>query len=134
MRVFLIIVTVFLFAISCRKEAVSTNPVVGQWNLEEVDRQINGSTSNKKIPNGLAVIIEFGSKNKFNELYENTTPIEYGFLGCGSGSYTLEKDNQIRIRAACMSNSAGQVFVIEELTTTRFILKDESGSKFRFSR
>lgn len=85
------------------------------------------------VPAGKNVFVFFGNDGKFSETYENTKPVEYGFLGCGSGNYSIE-DEKVRIRALCMSSSNGQLYDIVSISASQLVLNPFGTGEYVFVR
>ena len=79
------------------------------------------------------MFVFFGNDGKFNETYENTKPVEYGFLGCGSGDYSMQ-GNKVRIRALCMSSSNGHLYEIVSIGTNQFVMNPFGTGDYLFVR
>ena len=109
-----------------RKEAVDpANDLVGTWRLTTYCRpNATGSCDDVKVPANKHVYISFSNELKFNETYEGTIPVEYGFLGCGGGSYWLDGD-ELRILASCMSSTYGRPYHFR-LTNQQLVLENLS--------
>jgi hypothetical protein len=112
-----------LFSCSTSNDAVpNDNGLAGIWRLTTYCKPASNSTcTSTTVPAGKNVFVFFGNDGTFNEAYENTKPMDYSFLGCGSGSYSIEGD-KIRIRALCMSSLSGQVYDIVSTSTNQFVM------------
>ena len=114
-----------LLVFSCSKsnDAVPTaNGLVGTWRLTTYCKPAsNSSCTSITVPAGKNVFVFFDNDGRFNETYENTKPVEYGFLGCGSGNYAIE-GNKVRIRALCMSSSTGQLYDIVSISASQLVM------------
>lgn len=73
------------------------------------------------VPADKSVIVSFANDSRFNETYQNTFPRDYAFLGCGGGNYEI-RGKQVRIQAACMSSSNGQLFDLVSVDKTRLVI------------
>lgn len=112
-----------LLFVCCRSDnAVPATGIVGVWQLTDYCKPMRVSAcQSTTIPADKGVYISFTNDGKFNETYENTKPVEYGFLGCGSGIYSME-GNKVRIRAVCMSSLDGQLYDIVSITANQLVL------------
>ncbi|MCU0340698.1 MAG: hypothetical protein MUE30_12505 [Spirosomaceae bacterium] len=79
------------------------------------------------------VFVTFADGGKFNETYRNVKPLEYSFLGCGGGSYSLKGD-VVRIQASCMSSTAGRLVKIESITSNQLILNPFGSGQYIFEK
>ncbi|WP_018617839.1 lipocalin family protein [Spirosoma luteum] len=124
-----------LFSCSKPNDAVPTaNGLVGVWRLTTYCKPAGGSTCTlTTVPAGKNVFVFFGNDGKFNETYENTKPVEYSFLGCGSGNYSIE-GNKVRIRALCMSSLNGQLYDIVSISTNQFVMNPFGAGDYLFVR
>ena len=127
----------FLLLFSCAKpnDAVPTaHGLVGTWRLTTYCKPASSSTCTPTaVPAGKNVFVFFGNDGSFNETYENTKPVEYGFLGCGSGNYSIE-GNKVRIRALCMSSSNGQLYNIVSINARQFVMNPFGTGEYVFVR
>lgn len=111
-----------VFACSKSDTAVPSNKFIGTWRLTTYCKPTGSSTcTTVNVPTDKGVFIVFDKAGKFNELYVNTKPVEYGFLGCGSGDYSIES-GQLRIRASCMSSLQGRLIKVISVDDNRLIL------------
>lgn len=98
------------------------NALVGTWRLTTYCKPTGTSTcATVSVPADKRVFVSFDNDGTFSEFYENTKPIDYGFLGCGGGSYKIE-GNDVRIFASCMSLSTGQLVKLVSVSDTRLVL------------
>ena len=122
------------FSCSDSTDVPPKDSLVGTWRLNTYCKSTSGSAcTSVTIPAGKNVFVFFGNNGEFNETYENTKPVEYGFLGCGSGSYSVEGD-KVRIRAACMSSSNGQLYDIISISTSQLVLNPFGTGEYVFVR
>lgn len=135
MKYTLLLALLVLFSCSKPNDAVPTaNGLVGVWRLTTYCKPTSSSTcTSTTVPTGKNVLVFFGNDGKFNEAYENTKPIEDSFLGCGSGSYSVE-GNKVRIQALCMSSLNGQVYDIVSISANQFVLKPFATGDYLFVR
>ncbi|GAB2795015.1 hypothetical protein GCM10027275_45140 [Rhabdobacter roseus] len=135
MRRIATLLLIFSMAACRSKEAVDpANALVGTWRLTTYCKPSGQSTCNEvKVPANKHVYISFSNDLTFNESYENTIPVEYGFLGCGRGSYAME-DNQLRIRAMCMSSTYGNTYPIVSLTSQQLVLNPWGSGEYVFKK
>ena len=110
------------------------NNLTGTWKLLSYCKPGGTITCNKiTIPSDKGVFISFSKNKEFNEYYQNTKPVDYAFLGCGGGSYEIE-DNNIRIRASCMSSSNGQLYKLVSLSANRLVLNPFMSGEYIFEK
>lgn len=110
------------------------NNLTGTWKLLSYCKPGGTITCNKiTIPSDKGVFISFSKNKEFNEFYQNTKPVDYAFLGCGGGSYEIE-DNNIRIRASCMSSSNGQLYKLVSLSANRLVLNPFMSGEYIFEK
>lgn len=132
----LIIISVILsFGLSgCKKEEVSGDAIVGKWKLEEYCKP-EGENSCKEVtvPKSKSVIIEFSKSGSFNEVYDNTIPVEYGFMGCGPGTFTHD-DEAVYLQLMCMSSTYPKKVPILKHTEKELILKPFTNGEYRFRK
>lgn len=130
----LFLVTLTLVSCSKSDSGLLPNKLMGTWQLIRYCKPDGVATCIPvTVPVDKGVFIRFDHTGTFNEFYVNTKPVDYGFLGCGRGSYQLEGDN-VRIRAACMSSLNGQLIKLVLLTDTRLILSPFTTSDYSFIR
>ena len=86
-----------------------------------------------EVPSNKNVYISFDRGGKFDEAYENTKPVEYSFLGCGGGNYTVERDN-VRIVALCMSSLSGRLMKLISIDDKRLVLNPFGTGDYVFVR
>lgn len=129
-----------LTLLGCRaKDSLQENLIVqenfiGTWRLVQYCKPTGQKTCEQvRVPADKGVFIAFSTKNEFREIYEDTKPIEYGFLGCGPGTYQVE-DGKLRIRAACMSSLNGQLFDVVSVTQRRLILNPFGSGEYVFEK
>jgi hypothetical protein len=135
-KTLLFLTIVILTACQDKKTISPASDIVGKWRLVSYCQPSGGVASGcipKVIPDNKAVYIEFSSKGEFNETYKNTIPADYAFLGCGGGSYNIE-DNNVRIKALCMSSSNGKVVEITSLSSKKLTLKTYIVGEYVFER
>lgn len=117
--------TFFLLLIivwACKNNEPAVNNLVGNWKLVSYCKSTGGSSCTPVVvPADKGVFISFGNDGKFDESYFNTKPLEYGFLGCGGGSYSIE-GTDVRIIATCMSSSNGKLFPIASISSQKLTL------------
>lgn len=123
-------------AFSCSKS--ETDPIAsgleGTWQLISYCKPTGTSTCTPvNVPSDKGVFVSFDQTGQFNESYQNTKPIEYGFLGCGGGNFTVEGDS-LRIRAGCMSSSNGRLIKLVSLSTGQLILNPFGTGEYVFIR
>ena len=135
MRLVIFLFTLFtVWACSKSDEAVPANALVGTWRLATYCKPTSGSAcTSVTVPAGKNVFADFTNNGTFNERYENTKPVEYGFLGCGGGTYQIEGDN-LRITASCMSSTYGQLFPILSINPDRLTLNPFGTGEYIFER
>lgn len=127
---------VFLAGCQDKKTITPASEIVGKWRLVSYCQPSGGLISGclpKVVPDNKAVYVEFSSKGTYNETYKNTIPAEYAFLGCGGGSYELE-DKNVRIKALCMSSTAGMLVEISSISKQKLTLKTYHIGEFVFVR
>ncbi|WP_020604255.1 lipocalin family protein [Spirosoma spitsbergense] len=122
-----------LFSCSTSNDAVpSDNGLAGIWRLTTYCKPASNSTcTSTTVPAGKNVFVFFGNDGRFNETYENTKPVEYSFLGCGSGNYSIE-GNKVRIRALCMSSLDGQLYDILSINASQLVMKPFGTGEYVF--
>ncbi|WP_420148254.1 lipocalin family protein [Spirosoma sp.] len=133
---YVILVFSLLIAGSCSKpgNVTPSDTIVGTWRLTAYCKPASSSACTAvKVPSGKSVFVAFGKDGKFNETYENTKPIEYSFLGCGSGDYTIEGNN-IRIVALCMSSTSGRLMQLVSVNNKQLILNPFGSGEYTFER
>lgn len=119
-----------IFFSACTENNVSpANELVGNWRLTTFARNGNTSVNPVSVPTDKTVLVSFANNSTFNETYQNTRAADYAFLGCGGGSYEIV-GKQVRIRAACMSSMAGQLFDVVSVDAKRLSLS--SGNALGF--
>ncbi|GAB3987309.1 hypothetical protein GCM10028807_07040 [Spirosoma daeguense] len=100
----------------------ANNQLVGKWQLLTYCMPSTGSSCTQiTVPSDKGVFITFRNDGSFTESYENTKPVDYAFLGCGGGDYSIES-NSVRIRALCMSSTYGRLMQIVSVNSTQLIL------------
>lgn len=125
---------VFICFTSCNKANSVDNDLIGTWKLLTYCKPGGTITCNKvTVPTDKGVFISFTNTKEFNEFYQNTRPVDYAFLGCGGGSYEIEEDN-IRIRALCMSSSNGQLFKLVSLSAKQLVLNPFGSGDYVFEK
>ena len=131
---------VFLFflliALACSKSDSITpsNELVGSWRLTNYCQPTSSSACTSiNVPSTKHVIVAFENDGEFNEYYENTKPNEYSFLGCGSGSYSIEGSN-IRIIAVCMSSTQGKLMQLVSVNRNQLVLNPFGSGEYIFVR
>lgn len=137
MKKFLIIFAIAL-CVGC-KENAGLDPeinIVGKWRLVSYCKSPGGLVSGCQkiiIPKNKAVYIEFSKKGTFKETYKNTIAADFAFLGCGSGSYSVE-NGDVRIKAICMSSMDGMLIEMNSLTSKKMVLKPLFISEYIFEK
>lgn len=122
-----------LFACKDTKPEPETG-IIGKWRLRSYCRPTGDNVcTNTSMPSNKIVYIEFSSNGNFNETYQNTIPVEYAFLGCGSGDYKLENED-VRIHAMCMSSTTGRLIKIKSVNDTQLVLIPFETGEYIFSR
>ncbi|WP_461151051.1 lipocalin-like domain-containing protein [Spirosoma pulveris] len=121
---------------SCSKP--ETDPIasglVGTWRLTSYCKPTGTSTCTPvSVPADKGVFISFDQTGQFNELYQNTKPVEYCFLGCGGGSFNIDGDS-LRIRAVCMSSLNGRLVKVVSLANSQLILNPFGTGDYVFIR
>ncbi|SOD96304.1 lipocalin-like domain-containing protein [Spirosoma fluviale] len=132
----LILLLVTFATLSCSQSdsGLLPNGLVGTWQLISYCKPTSSSTCTPiTVPADKGVFISFDNRGQFNESYQNTKPIEYSFLGCGGGSFTIEGDS-LRIRAVCMSSINGQLIRMVSVTNSQLILNPSGTSEYVFSK
>jgi hypothetical protein len=133
-KVVLLVISVFLMACNRSNAVIAENDLVGTWKLISYCKPGGTITCNKvTVPSDKGVFISFTNDKKFNEYYQNTKPVDYAFLGCGGGSYEIENQD-IRIRASCMSSSNGQLFKFVSLTSKHLTLNPFGSGDYVFEK
>lgn len=135
MKKLIIISAVLLFALtSCKKEEVSEDGITGKWKLEDYCKP-DGENSCQEVtvPKSKSVVIEFSRSGKFNETYDNTIPVEYGFMGCGPGTFTYDGE-AVYLQTMCMSSTYPKKVAILKHTKKELILKPFNTGEYRFKR
>ncbi|GAB3708380.1 hypothetical protein GCM10027592_43450 [Spirosoma flavus] len=125
-----------LFGLSCSQPENTdpANALVGTWRLINYCQPTTGSTCAQTIiPTDKGVFVTFTNQGVFNEYYENTKPVDYAFLGCGSGDYSLE-DNAVRIRAICMSSNQGRLMKIVSVNAKQLVLNPFDTGDYVFEK
>lgn len=108
--------------------------LMGTWKLKSYCKPEGTNTcTNITIPANKGVFIEFSVKGTFKEYYQNTIPVEHAFLGCGNGSYEIE-NNDVRIKAMCMSSLAGRLIKIKSLTNKKLVIVPFDTGEYIFER
>lgn len=122
--------------LACSKSGNLTpaNQLTGSWRLTNYCKQVSttGCTA-VAVPANKGVFVYFGNDGKFNETYENTKPIEYAFLGCGSGGYRIE-GSKLRITALCMSSLSGKLMDLVSVDAHRLVLNPNGTCEYVFVR
>lgn len=123
-----------LTACQDKKNITPSTGIIGKWRLVSYCYPSGGLVSGCQpvvVPNNKAVYVEFSSKGTFNETYKNTIAADYAFMGCGGGSYEIE-NGDIRIRAMCMSSTAGKLVEISSLSSKKLVLKPYIDGEYIF--
>lgn len=123
-------------AMGCSKsDSLSpSNDIVGTWRLATYCKPTSSSAcTTVDVPANKGVFISFDRAGRFTETYENTKPVEYAFLGCGSGSYSLEGDS-VRITAVCMSSLGGKLMPLISVNANRLVLRPFDSGEYIFVR
>lgn len=134
----LILFCVIALLTGCKEKnsVTPTEDIVGKWRLVSYCRPSGGLASGCeaiKVPSNKGVYVEFSSKGTFNETYQNTIAADYAFLGCGSGSYTIE-DKNVRIKALCMSSLNGVLVEINSVSSKKLVLTYAITGEYVFER
>lgn len=128
------IIFVCLMACNGANHVSAENGLVGTWKLISYCKPGGTITCNLvTVPTDKGVFISFTNKKEFNEFYQNTKPVDYAFLDCGGGSYEIE-DQNIRIRALCMSSSNGRLYKLVSLTDKRLVLDPYGSGDYVFEK
>lgn len=120
--------------LACSKsdQDVKANRLVGTWRLTTYCRPTgSASCTAVSVPTDKGVYITFDKDGGFNEFYENTKPIDYSFLGCGMGNYTIEGD-EVRIMAVCMSSMQGRLMKIVSVANNQLIINPYGTGEYVF--
>lgn len=132
-----ILLVFFLWTVlACQKssDVAPANELVGTWRLTTYCKPISSpACTTVDVPSNKGVYISFDNDGKFNEFYENTRPVEHGFLGCGGGGYKIE-GNDVRIMAICMSSMSGRLIKLVSIDDKRLILSPFETSEYTFVR
>lgn len=132
-KLFAIALISLLFACKDNKLDPDTG-IVGKWKLTSYCKPTGtNSCANTTVPDSKRVFIEFSIKGGFNETYKGTIPVEYAFLGCGSGDYTIE-NGDVRIRAMCMSSTLGRLIKIKSVSDKKLVLIPFNTGEYIFER
>jgi hypothetical protein len=119
---------------SCKDKEVSGDEIYGRWELESYCKQNSVSSCEEvKVPKNKSVVIEFKVNGNFDEVYENTIPVEYGFLGCGKGNFSHD-DEAVYVQLMCMSSTFPRKIPIIKHTRKELILKPFDNGEYRFKR
>ncbi len=123
------------FGLACSTDNPDpADQLAGTWRLITYCKPATSSTcTTVTIPSGKGVFITFDRSGAFTEFYENTIPVEYGFLGCGPGRYAVE-GNDVRIIAGCMSSSNGRLMPFTFLASNRIVIRPFSTGDYVFVR
>jgi hypothetical protein len=123
----------FLFA--CKDHKLDPDGgIIGKWKLTSYCKPAGVNTcTNTIVPDNKRVFVEFSVKGSFNETYQGTIPVEYAFLGCGAGNYEIE-NNDVRIRAMCMSSTSGKLIKIKSVSEKKLILIPFETGEYVFER
>ena len=124
-KIYIFIVIVLLTACQDKNKVVPETGIIGKWRLVSYCYPSGGLIAGCQpvvIPDNKAVYVEFSAKGSFNETYKNTIAADYAFMGCGGGNYEIE-NGDIRIRAMCMSSTAGNLVEISSLSNKKLVLK-----------
>jgi hypothetical protein len=124
----------FVASVACKTTDISPiNEIVGTWKLTSyAKKDMNNNIQNTIVPSDKVVFVSFSQSNKFEETYQNTKPIEYGFLS-GLGTYSVEGKN-IRIVTYFMSSLSGVLFEITSVNKNKLILKNVDYGEFIFEK
>ena len=110
------------------------NGIIGKWKLASYCKPSGTNTcTNTTVPDNKSVFVEFSGNGKFNETYQGTIPVEYAFLGCGSGNYEME-NGDVRIRALCMSSTFGRLVKIKSVSAKKLVLIPFDNGEYVFER
>lgn len=133
-KIYVFILIGLLTACQDKKSITPTSDIIGKWRLVSYCYPSGGLASGCQpvvVPANKAVYVEFSSKGSFNETYKNTIAADYAFMGCGGGNYEIE-DKNIRIRAMCMSSTAGKLVEISSLSNKKLVLKPYIDGEYVF--
>ena len=123
--------------VSCSKTgptpAAAADPILGTWRLISYCKADAPTCTPTTLPSDKSVLVTFGTDGTFTEVYRNTRPIEYSFLGCGGGSFVMESGN-VRIRAVCQSSLSGQLVKITSVTANKLVLNPFGTGDYLFTR
>ena len=122
--------------VACKDSTIDSSKegLTGKWKLIKYCKPTGTTTCSEVIiPANKSVFIEFTKNNKFDEYYKNTIPVEYAFLGCFNGTYTIE-DKNVRIIAGCMSSSTGKLISIVSLSKNQLILNPFGSGEYIFEK
>ena len=124
-------------AVSCKSEVDSQNKLVGRWRLVEyckLDQSNNCSIT--QVNQQDAVFIEFTSDKKYFEKYSKLPP-EHKFLGCGDGSYEVNKA-ELGLYLPCSSSLTPQKVQIDKQGNDELVLNSSTSGlragEFKFVR
>ncbi|MFD2937971.1 lipocalin family protein [Spirosoma flavum] len=122
-----------LSIVACSKSdnAAPTSALMGTWRLSTYCKPGNSTCTSVDVPSDKGVFVTFGYNGEFNEFYENTKPVEYSFLGCGSGDYKME-GKDIRIIALCMSSTNGRLMKLVSIANNRLVLNPFGTGEYIF--
>jgi hypothetical protein len=124
----------FVASVACKTTDISpTNEIVGKWKLTSyAKKDMNNNIQNTIVPSDKVVFVSFSQSNKFEETYQNTKPIEYGFIS-GLGTYSVEGKN-VKIFTYVMSSLSGMLFEITSIDKNKLILKNADFGEFIFEK
>lgn len=124
-----------LSVVACSKSdnVAPANALMGTWRLSTYCKPGTSTCTTVNVPSDKGVFVTFDYDGKFNEFYENTKPVEYSFLGCGSGGYKIEGNN-VRIMALCMSSMNGKQMPVVSINATQLVLNPFGTGEYIFVR
>ncbi len=120
--------------LACKKtDPTAADPLVGTWRLISYCKANTPTCTNVELPADKSVLITFGTDGTFTEVYRNTLPVDYSFLGCGNGSFVTESGG-VRVRASCQSSRNGQLVKIASVTANKLVLNPYGTGEYQFTR
>lgn len=131
----LLTLVLIISLISCKdKKLEPETGLIGKWKLVSYCSPSGvNNCSETKVPSNKGVFVSFSNSGTFDETYKNTIPVDYAFLGCGSGSYELE-NGDVRIRASCMSSTNGRLIKIQSVSEKKLVLIPFDKGEYIFER
>lgn len=129
---FLVLLLILSVTWACSKEEPAS-ALVGTWRLTTYCKPTSTTAcTSVTVPADKNVFIVFTSDGRFIETYENTKPVEYGFLG-GNGSYQIEGDS-VRIVTLLMSSMSGMLIPMISVKGNQLVLKPYGTGEYVFDR